>query len=427
MQVTLVSTHDVTGGAAKAAFRLHQCLRSAGCQSRLLTRFNRSHAAGVESVCDRGNWISAKALAAKSLLLRAPTFRYKLGRNCDLFSTSRGPVKHLKRFYQPADVLHLHWTTSMVDLASLVKTLPENLPIVWTLHDMNLMTGGCHYNGGCQRFESECGSCPELHSRNERDLANQNFVAKQSIFASLDTRRLIIVAPSRWMQQNAERSKLLSRFETRVIPYGIDTDTFRPDGRIQTRKRLGLKDDEIAVLFVSDNVGNYRKGFDLLREALGTLATRSPIALLVAGSNEGSNQLPELGPQVRCIPLGYITDESRMAESYAAADLFVIPSRQDNLPNTVLESLACGTPVVGFRQGGMTDMVVDGETGLLANEITAPSLRNALQSLLEDAKLRQRMASNTREFVMRHFTMDQCAKRHMALYRERINQLTASN
>ncbi|MCC9599042.1 glycosyltransferase [Stieleria sp. JC731] len=426
MNVTLVSTHGVRGGAARATKRLHDGLRAQNCDARLLTRFHSGEdTAGIQPVYPATAVFKNAYLSAKSLMLRLPVMRYQTGPNCDLFSLSRGPIADMDRRCQDADVVHLHWITAMVDLPSLLTQLPNHIPMVWTLHDLNLMTGGCHYNGPCDLYQQQCGSCPELHSRRVKDLAHRNFNFKRDLFDQIDPQRLTIVAPSRWIGECAQKSRLLRRFRICHLPNGIDVDIFKPTYRDARRKQLQLRRDEVAMLFVADSVGNFRKGFDLLLKALRQLKTADPVVLLVLGRAEQSQLARVASPNIRIISLGYIEDEHEMAEIYSAADLFVIPSRQDNLPNTVLESLACGTPVVGFRQGGIIDMVIDGETGLLARPNDCESLSAMISTMIENRDLRTRMSPLARQWVLQHFTLKQMASEHISLYQELTSQIAA--
>jgi glycosyltransferase involved in cell wall biosynthesis len=225
-----------------------------------------------------------------------------------------------------------------------------------------------------------------------------------------------VVSPSRWLAAEAQRSTLLGQFDISVIPYGLNTHTFAPLDRASVRQSLGLPQDAALVLFAAAALDNRRKGLDLLTAALGRLATkqtphRRPVHLLTIGDRPPTMPFP--------LPhhhLGATNDDRRLAEAYNAADVFVIPSRDDNLPNTVLESLACGTPVVGFAVGGIPDMVRMGETGLLAAPEDTCAMAEAIERVLVDAELRSRLAENARRVAVTEYDAAIQAGRYAALY-----------
>ncbi len=261
-----------------------------------------------------------------------------------------------------ADILHFHWIAGTVDIPAEVAFL-KNRTIVWTLHDMNAFTGGCHYTAGCTRYVKECGQCPQLGSVQDADLAHQNWKRKQAAYAQLN---MTIVTPSRWLADCARQSRLLSAFPVHVIPYGLPLDTFRLYSQPPLREALNIPPSRFVVLFGADSVTNVRKGLGYLLEAMEVLKEQpwhSDILVALFG-HHAKAVVQQLGFET--LSLGHIQQESEMAKVYNMADVAVIPSLEDNLPNIVLESLACGTPVVGFEVGGIPDMVTHEVNGYLA-------------------------------------------------------------
>lgn len=358
--------------------------------------------------------------AAQSLRLRMPVMAHRLGKNCDLFSLASGPCKQLPHALLRADIIHLHWVTSMIDLEHFLNLVPPTTPIVWSLHDMNLMTGGCHYSGPCVKFRTGCGSCPELSSTSPTDLAFQNFERKKQIFDRLPRDRMTIVCPSRWMESEVASSLLLRRFNCHRIPYGIDTEQFRPDDQQVFRQANRIKSDSPVVLFVSGKLDNFRKGFDLLLEAFLREKLSGNVVLVAVGSKTG--HLQEKLHGVRVIEMGLVTDPVVMAQIYSAADVFVIPSRQDNLPNTVLEAMACGTAVLGFDVGGIPDMVQDGRTGRIVSPQSPEAISEAIRSLVSKPSNCRRMGEFARQFIVEEFSLQQQASQSLRLYRSILSR-----
>jgi glycosyltransferase involved in cell wall biosynthesis len=196
-----------------------------------------------------------------------------------------------------------------------------------------------------------------------------------------------------------------------VIPYGLDTTVFRPRDTRGLRRALDIPADHRIILFVAQSTRNHRKGFDLLADALTTLDAEN-ITLLSIGSNE-----PDLQTSFAHQHLGSLNSDVLLSVFYSLADLFVIPSRQDNLPNTVLESMACGTPVVGFNIGGIPDMVRPGTTGWLAEPESVRSLRDAIDNALANEANREQMGHRCREVVEAEYTLAVQARAYEQLYR----------
>jgi len=343
---------------------------------------------------------------ARHRRMRSPGF--------DLFSDDRALfAREVPQQIPPCDVVNLHWVRGLVDVRSFFQTLA--VPIVWTLHDMNAFTGGCHYSDGCDRYTASCGMCPQLGSCKQGDLSRQVWARKMAALRGRLSPRVSIVAPSVWLAREAERSSILGRLPIYVIPYGLDTETFRPRDRAASRRGLGIPEGARVLLFVAQSTENRRKGFPLLIEALGSLSGRVPDLLLVS-VGQGS---PETGGLPH-LSLGSVSTDDMLATIYSAADLFVAPSLQDNLPNTVLESLACGTPVVGFKTGGLPDMVRSGSTGALVPTGDVRSLSEAIVSLLNDQSLRSGLSNECRRIAVSEYALHHQAERYQALYADLV-------
>lgn len=415
MNILHLSTHDITGGAARSAYRLHQGLGRRGHQSRMLVSTKASHDPYVVTVDLPADLLSRVRRRLRRKRIERDFARYRPSRPAGLeaFSDDRTPGEAaLVRLLPECDVINLHWVAGLLDHPSFFSSVPRVRPIVWTLHDMNALTGGCHYDLGCRRHATQCGACPQLGSPDPGDLASQVWQRKSEALSGVPPRALHIVAPSRWLARTAKQSALLARFPVTVIPYGIDLEVFAPRDRRAAREVLGIPQAARVVLFLADVLSNGRKGFDLLMRALqGCVHKVDHLALMSLGHNPPPNELP-----VPWFHFGFLADDRLLSLMYSAADVFVIPSRQDNLPNTVLEALACGLPCIGFDVGGISDMVRAGVTGLLAPSNDVDGLERATVELLGDEARRRTMARTCRAVCLAEYALDRQAQRYAELY-----------
>ena len=312
----------------------------------------------------------------------------------------------------PCDVINLHWVARFLDVESLAGWLPPDLPAVWTLHDMHLMTGGCHYDHGCGKFVEGCGPCPQLGSTEPDDLSRLYWERKRAALRSMDTRTIQVVTPSRWLAEEAKRSGVIPQEWTiRVIPYGLDTALFAPVERTAWRARYDIPESARVLLFVAQSVENQRKGFAHLLAALEWLESVEDLWIVSVGKGE-----PVLPAGTNARHLGEIRSDEEMAGVYGMADVFCVPSLQDNLPATVLESLATGTPVAGFRVGGIPDMVRPGVTGALSDDMSGESLAAAVRRVLEESG--DALRARCRGVAESEYPLALQAERYVELYGE---------
>jgi glycosyltransferase involved in cell wall biosynthesis len=319
----------------------------------------------------------------------------------------------VERQLPAADVYHIHWATDLLDFRMLPR-LAARAPLVWTFHDMNAYTGGCHYTQGCERFISGCGACPLLPSSDPGDVTYQVVQRKIAALRDVPPSRLTIVAPSRWMAAEARRSAVFGGFDIEVIPNGIDVQTFRPMNRAELRQQYGFSPHDRLVLFVADNLADRRKGMPELEQALAQVAHVPNLKILTLGGNQSRMQ----GPMYR--HLGLLNDPEKICEAYNLADIFVIPTLQDNFPNTVLEAMAAGTPVVGFATGGVADAVEDGVSGLLAPTRDVAALARHIECALTDDALRGAMGLAARARAVNFYSIQRQAYACAALYRRML-------
>lgn len=323
------------------------------------------------------------------------------------------------KFIPDHDVINLHWVAGFLDFHAFFNSLPRQTPVVWTLHDMAPFTGGCHWNETCPKFSQQCGACPQLGSHRESDWTRQVWKRKRTALANIPSRQLHIATPSRWLQEERRRSSLFSRFSGSVIPYGLDTEVFFPRDRRASRELLGLPPDAKIILFLAYGVHLPRKGLSILAEALSGIAPRSAGVLVSVGPGD-----PPVPSTLSHMHLGAIQEDRILSHVYSAADIFVAPSLHDNLPNTILESLACGTPVVAFDVGGIPDAVRPGVTGLLAKPGDPTSLRHAIAELLSDDQRRHEFSLNCRSIAIQEYSLGLQARRYVEVYKSMLTSVS---
>ncbi len=341
--------------------------------------------------------------------------RYQTSRPAgyDLFSDDRSEYGSTLLAQIPeCDVVNLHWVSGLVDYEAFFSRIPASKPVVWTLHDMNPFTGGCHYDMACGHFAARCQACPQLGSTRERDLASRIWRRKQRIFSRVPASRLHIVAPSRWLAEEAGRSSLFRNFPISVVPYGLDLEDFAPRDQGGVRSLLGIPADARVALFVADGLDQRRKGFALLIEALNYCAGAVPGLMLVSLGHH----LPQVNVSLPWMHLGSINNDRFLSMVYSAADVFVICSLQDNLPNTVLEAMACGTPVIGVGVGGVAEMVRNGLNGLAVPRADAGALSAAIQDLMGGTEKRRGMKAACRRIAIDEYPLELQARRYVQIY-----------
>jgi glycosyltransferase involved in cell wall biosynthesis len=314
-----------------------------------------------------------------------------------------------------ADIVQLYNTHGNYFSHTVLPLISRRIPIVWRLSDMWAMTGHCAYSFDCERWRTGCGACPILSDPPElyRDTTATLWKIKRWVYSRS---ALTIVAPSKWIAQLAAESPLLGRSAIHVIPNGLDTTVFVPVPKEEARRSLQIGEDEKIVLFSAESLTDRRKGGAHLQAAISRLAeTEKTITVLMTGANANQINFPA---SVRTIVTGRIDDDRELARIYSAADVFVLPTLAENLPNGVLESMACGTPAITFDVGGCREAVRHLETGYLAKYADSEDLAHGLGLLLNDRVLRKRMSMRSREVAISEYGIELQAKRFLSLYQD---------
>jgi len=310
------------------------------------------------------------------------------------------------------DILHLHWVTG--GLLKLHTPKIQKKKIVWTFHGVWPLTGGCHINYDCQSWKTGCGKCPQLGSKNSSDLSSYCWQKKKKLMGEVES--LTIVTPSRWLANMVQDSDIFSGRSVHVIPNCLDTDLFRPLKKCEIREILQIPIDKKIILFVAINVQDKHKGIDLLFKALDKLKQSNVknVFLLAVGSSKMPDDLKDLPYPVKF--LGSLKDEISLAAVYNAADVFVGPSRQDNLPTTFLEAISCGIPCVGFNIGGIPEIIEHKKSGYLASPFDIDDLANGVFWVLENENRYSALSKRARQSALEKYTMEHIAKKHSELY-----------
>ena len=414
MKPLILNTFDIEGGAAQAAYRLHKGLQSIGPDSQMLvqTKSGDDHTViGPQTKIQKGFGMIRPTL--DSLCVQLYPKRDKV-----LFSPAILPenslVTKVKRL--DSDVINLHWVAGGLLKPKTLKHF--NKPLVWTLHDMWPFTGGCHYDRGCGRYQESCGKCPILKTSKNLDLSHWIWRRKDRAWKDLD---IAIVTPSHWLADCAKNSSLFHDFRIEVIPNGLDLNRFKPFDKHTAREILLLPQDKKLILFGAVNsTSDKRKGFQHLQSAMKNIDMNgwgNNFEVVVFGSSEPKNSL-EVGLKIHY--LGYLPGDIALSLLYAAADVMVVPSTQENLANTVMESLSCGTPCVAFNIGGMPDMIEHKHTGYLASPFNAEDLAKGIIWVLENYERWQVLSHQARRKVEKEFDIQTVAKKYADLYEEII-------
>ncbi|QKJ31549.1 glycosyltransferase [Mucilaginibacter mali] len=415
MKVTLINTSDAGGGAPAACMRLLKALRQNKVDANLLVQDKKTGDERVTSTI-RGLWSKLQA-KYNFYAERVPFIIFNADSKAVRFAFSTantGTDISDHQLVTAADLLHLHWTSQgFQSINNLIALSRMGKPVVWTLHDMWTFTGGCHYAGDCDHYLHQCGHCWMLRDPEAKDISNKGWQRKMHLFSDPDS--VVFVTCSHWLADVARTSSLLQGYRIETIPNPIDTEMFLPMDNDALRVKWNVGTDKKIILFGAANILDRRKGMAYLVEALNDLRkTHSDeVDIVVFGKNK-SFDLAMLPFKVHDI--GILTSQQDIAELYSLADVFVTPAIEDNLPNTVMEALSCGTPVVAFNTGGIPDMVDHMQNGYLAEYKSGADFAAGIRFVL-DNPLASVLATNARNKVLVNFSNEIVAEKYTELYR----------
>lgn len=419
MNITLVNTFDVAGGAAKAAYRLHRGLQLIGENSTMLVR-HKSSADDTVTIAspDTCTHPSEQAILFGTVIQEHYINAHRTQISNTYFSYPYPGIDLVSHpAVRDADIINLHWISLFLSPVSLKRLVQSGKPVFWTLHDQWPFTGGCHYSAGCAKYVLDCHGCPQL----AEDNYDLTAAILNDIISNVAGMPITVISPSRWLAQRARESAVFQKARIEVIPNSIETDIFKPMSKAEARTALGIEPEGIVLLCGSVNIGEKRKGFQELVDALrcsSELAGKNKPTLVCYGT--AMPKLDDVGMNV--ISLGYIHDLERLRAAYCSADMFLLPTTEDNLPNTMLESLSCGTPVVAFDTGGIPDVVINDRTGITVPKGDTQALGRAIVALSENPRQRDFLGKNGRALMTEQFTLEKNAQKYTALYQEVFNE-----
>ena len=413
MRILIVNTSERTGGAAVAASRLMEALCNYGVKAKMLVRDKETQSLTVSALPGQRR-SQCHFLWERFVIWLHLHFRRQHLFDIDMANAGTD-ITRLPEF-QEADVIHLHWVNQgMLSLKNIRKILESGKPVVWTMHDIWPATAICHLTLDCRHFENQCQQCRLLPGGGSvNDLAAQVWQRKQRI---LSGRHIHFVACSQWLAEEARHSALLQGQIVTSIPNPIDTHFYRPHDKQEARQLLGLPAEGPVVLFASQRVTNQYKGMNYLIAACQQLAAQHPklratmtVAILGGHAEEIVGQMP-----FRTHALGYVNDEQRIVAVYNAADVFVLPSLSENLPNTIMEAMACGVPSVAFRVGGIPEEIDHRQNGYVANYQDSDDLAQGIWWTLFEAD-QESLRKACLQKVSHCYSQQSVANRYFELY-----------
>jgi glycosyltransferase involved in cell wall biosynthesis len=408
MKIIIVNTTDNFGGASRAAYRLHKSLLLKGVESKMFVQQKLSDDYTVYEYPQ--SFIQKMIAKIRPVIDNFPVRFYK-ERTKTLFSPSwlgfNNVVNQINALNP--DVVHLHWINGgMIKIEDIIKI---KAPIVWTLHDNWAFTGGCHIMWGCEKYKNKCGFCPRLGSNKENDLSKKIFIRKQKTFSKLPD--MVIVGLSKWIQNCAKESSLFRNHKIVNLANPIDTTVFKPFDKKQARALWNLPQNKKLVLFgAMSATSDINKGFKELTESLNLLDDED-IEFVIFGSSEPKEKQPF---KMRTHYLGHLNDDVSLVTLYSAADVMIVPSLQEAFGQTATESMACGTPVVGFGHTGLLDIIEHKKTGYLAKPFQSDGLALGIEWVLNTTDYNE-LSLNARNKIVREFDSSIVADKYLELYK----------
>ena len=383
MRVLIINTSERMGGAAIAANRLVDALRNNGIKAKMLVRDKQTDQISVIGM-KKSWWKVWQFIWERVVIWKANKFKKHNLFDVDIANTGTD-ITSLPEFIH-ADIIHLHWINQgMLSLKDIRRIIDSGKPIVWTMHDMWPFTGICHYAGECEKYTTQCNYCPILYKGSSKDLSLQIYKKKKKTY---EGSHITYVACSQWLENMAKKGELIKGQTITHIPNAINTNLFKPREKSQAREKLNLPLDKKLLLFGSVKISDKRKGIDYLMKACKILSTHHPdfckdLGIVVFGKEA------ELYASLFPFPIysmNYVSNDKELVNIYNAVDLYVTPSLQDNLPNTIMEAMACGVPCVGFNIGGIPEMIDHLHNGYVAEYKSAEDFANGIHWTLTEGE-----------------------------------------
>lgn len=413
MKILHLNYKDIQGGAARAAYRLHKSLQGE-VESKMLVRQKYSNDKTVDQI---NPFFPTQLEELRRGLDSLPVRQYR-NRSETYFSPCIVPdnVNSIIEKMDP-DVVHLHWIGG--GYMSIDSVSDIDYPTVWTLHDMWAFTGGCHYAGECRKYTQTCGECPVLNSDKRGDLSRRVWERKNKNWESFDP---IIITPSSWLSECVESSSLFENKTIQTIPNPIPIKKYQPQPRQRARDMFDLNHDKNIFLYgAMDATSDPRKGYKYIENLIDIIPKNKTdsVEFVVFGSD--SHKIDKRN-NIRINHLGFVKD-SNLPALYSAVDAMIVPSKQDNLPNTILESLACGTPCIAFDVGGISDVIQDKQTGYLAEPYNPADLLSGLEWVMSTEYDSQFTKKRCREYVIENCSPNVVCEQYMSEYLDIVGDI----
>ena len=420
MRVLIINTSERMGGAAIAAGRLMDALRNNGIQAKMLVRDKQTSKITTIGL-NKSLWKIWQFVWERIIIWKANHFKKHNLFMVDIANTGTD-ITTLPEFQQ-ADIIHLHWINQgMLSLKDIRKVLLSGKSVVWTMHDMWPCTGICHHARECNKYHQECHHCPYLYKGgSKKDISFQTFKKKLELYKLAP---ITFITCSQWLKGKAEESALLMQHPIIHIPNPINTNLFRPRNKQESRIKSGLPNDKKLILFGSVKITDKRKGIDYFIESCKLLVQKYPklieeLGVVVYGKD--SEQLKPLVP-FQVYPLNYISNEKELVDVYNAVDLYVTPSLEENLPNTIMEAMACGIPCVGFNVGGIPEMIDHLHNGYVADYRSSEDFANGIHWALSESEY-QSLSEEARRKVTASYSENIIAQKYIDVY----NKITGNH
>jgi len=399
-----------------AAYRLHRSLLSIGISSVMGVGSKSIDGKDIYQPKTLNDKLSALFGLSRELLYKK-AIRHN---NIPYFSFNVGPTLIQKAWIDKmlhikSDITHLHWIGN--GFLPLSKLAEINNPIVWTMHDTWAFTGGCHINNDCENYRTSCEQCPQLKTTRSNKIAYHLLKSKEKIYRNIDFN---IITPSSFMKEKVENSRLFHRTNIHVIPNALNLDEYKPLNKEYSRHVLNVKTEKKVIAFGAISAtSDFNKGYDLLLDALRKITQqRNDLMVIVFGSDIDKQIELDIKCEIKFIPR--LHDDISLAIIYSAADVTIVPSRQESYSQVSAESIACGTPVIAFDSSGPKDFIQHQYNGYLAKSFNTDDLVSGITWILENDERRQQLSENARKKALSFCCEKTVANQHLKLYESLI-------
>jgi glycosyltransferase involved in cell wall biosynthesis len=408
MRIAVVNTFDVYGGAARTANRLHNGLIDKGFDCKMVVQIKQSDnklIIGPETKFEKLKNIIFSYLSNFPL-------KFYPKKDSRTFSTGFLNSTNLNKYQNDFDILNLHWVAN--GFQGIISINKIKTPLVLSLHDSWAFTGGCHIPFTCEKFTQNCGDCECLNSKNNYDLSYHILNSKKKYWKK---KKLVLIAASNWIAENARRSSVFKDHRIEVINPGLDLKIYKPQDKIISRNLFGLSESDNVILFGAISAtSDFNKGFHLLIPALEKLEYILPnLKLLVFGSNNSGDLKINNNLPIKYV--GRLHDDISLTLLYSAADVMVVPSIQEAFGQTASESFACGTPVVAFGTSGLLDIIDHKINGYLARPYDSTDLAEGIKWVIEDKDRLKNLSQEARNKAVKNFSLDIFVNKYLEVYR----------